>query len=145
MTTRRTLTDLMAEVSPRARDWSLPQDLGVDRVTVAAAWLASDDPPAMLLLLAALHPKRAEERCFELATQMSFFEPMRIEAHVMSRWRGGMLTNGRSPFYFLSLYQRLRNALQAFEDPERSQLGSKLAAAIRVVVPDPFTPVAPAA
>src|SRR5689334_6550507 len=35
VTTRRTLTDLMDEVSGRNRDWSSPQDLGFDRVTVA--------------------------------------------------------------------------------------------------------------
>ncbi|GMU06374.1 hypothetical protein [Corallococcus caeni] len=145
MTTPRTLTDLMEQMPGRNRDWSLPQDLGVDRVTVTAAWLASDDPPAMLLLLAALHPKREVEKCIELATGMSFFEPMRVEAHSMSRRLPGMNVNGRSPFYFIHLFQRLRVALQMTWDTERSRLEPELAAAIRVVVPDPFTLVGPAA
>lgn len=145
MTTLRTLTDLMAQVSGRNRDWSLSQDLGVDRVTVTAAWLASDDPVAMLFLLAALHPKREVEKCIELATGMSFFEPMRAEAHSMSRRLPGMNFNGRSPFYFIHLYQMLRAALRVSDDAERSQLEPQLAAAIRVVVPDPFTLVRSAA
>ncbi|WP_375758709.1 hypothetical protein [Corallococcus exercitus] len=145
MTTPRTLTDLMDEVSGRARDWSLPQDLGFDRMTGAAAWLASDDPLAMLFLLAAVHPRREEAMCIELATKMSFFEPMRDEADTMSRRRSGMNFNGRSPFYFIHLYQRLRAAWQVTEDTQRSRLGPELAAAIRVVVPDPFTLVRPAA
>ncbi|NOJ92823.1 hypothetical protein HMI51_07740 [Corallococcus coralloides] len=145
MTTRRTLTDLMAEVSGRARDWASPQDLGVDPMTVVAAWLASDDPVAMLFLLAAVHPRREVEKCIELATEMSFFEPMRDEAHTMSRRLPGMNFNGRSPFYFIHLYQRLRAALQWMEDTQRSQLEPELAAAIRVVVPDPFTLAGPAA
>ncbi|NOK14347.1 hypothetical protein [Corallococcus exercitus] len=145
MTTRRALTDLMAEVSGRAREWSSPQDLGCDRVPVTAAWLASDDPRAMMLLLAAVHPRRHEEKCIELATEMSFFETMRYEAHMMSRRRSGMNFNGRSPFYFIHLYQLLRSAWQVTEDTERSRLGPELAAAIRVVVPDPFTLVGPAA
>lgn len=145
VTTRRTLTDLMDEVSGRNRDGSSPQDLGFDRATVAAAWRASDDPLAMLLLLAALHPRREEEKCLELATELSFFEPMRVEARTMSRRRGGMHVDGRCPFYFSQLYQRLRAALRAIEDTERSRLEPELAAAIRVVVPDPFTLVGPAA
>ncbi|WP_043321305.1 hypothetical protein [Corallococcus coralloides] len=145
MTTRRTLTDLMNEVAGRAHEWSSPQDLGCDRMTVMAAWLASDDPVAMLFLLAAVHPRREVEKCVELATAMSFFEPMRYQAHLMSRRLPGMNFNGRSLFYFISLYQRLRAALQAFEDTERSRLGLELATAIRVVVPDPFTLVGPAA
>ncbi|NPD22095.1 hypothetical protein [Corallococcus exiguus] len=146
MTTRRTLTDLMNEVSGRsARDWSVPQDLGCDRMTVTAAWLASDDPVAMLFLLAAVHPRREVEKCIELATEMSFFEPMRDEAHTMSRRLPGMNFNGRSPFYFIHLYQMLHSALRWMEDTERSRLEPELAAAIRVVVPDPFTLVGPAA
>ncbi|RKG89481.1 hypothetical protein D7W82_07220 [Corallococcus sp. CA049B] len=144
MTTRRTLTDLMAEVSGRARDWASPQDLGVDPMTVVAAWLASDDPVAMLFLLAAVHPRREVEMCIKLATEMSFFEPMRDEAHTMSRRLPGMNVNGRSPFYFIHLYQRLRAASQWMEDTQRSQLEPELAAAIRVVVPDPFTLAGPA-
>ena len=146
MTTRRTLTDLMDEVSVRNRDWSSQQDLGIDRATVAAAWQESDDPRAMLLLLAALHPRRDKEKCLELATQMSFFEPMRVAAHTMSRLRdGGMVFNGQSPFYFIQLFRRLRTALQWVEDTERSRLEPRLAAAIRVVVHDPFTLAGPAA
>ncbi|MBN9686410.1 MULTISPECIES: hypothetical protein [unclassified Corallococcus] len=141
----RTLTDLMAEVAGRAHEWSTPQDLGCDRVTVAAAWLASDDPVAMLFLLAAVHPRREVEMCIKLATEMSFFEPMRDEAHTMSRRLPGMNFNGRSPFYFMALYQRLSAALQWIEDTERAQLEHKLATAIRVVVPDPFTFGGPAA
>ncbi|MBN8232676.1 hypothetical protein JYK02_34680 [Corallococcus macrosporus] len=144
MTTQRTLTDLMAEVHRRAHEWASPQDLGVERPTVTAAWLTSDDPVAMLLLLAAVHPRREEAMCIELATRMSFFEPMRYEAHLMSRRRSGMNFNGRSPFYFIALYQRMRSALQPFDDTERSQLGPKLAEAIRGVVPDPFTLASPA-
>ncbi|MCP3138364.1 hypothetical protein [Pyxidicoccus xibeiensis] len=145
MTTRRTLTDLMDEVAGRNRDWSSPQDLGSDRATVSGAWLASDDPLAMLLLLAALHPRRAEEKCLELATALSFFEPMRVTAHTMSRNRGGMYVNGSLPFYFVRLYQRLRVAFRTVEDTRRSRLEPELAAAIRVVVHDPFTLVGPAA
>jgi hypothetical protein len=113
---RRTLTDLMDEVSGRNRDGSSPQDLGFDRVTVAAAWLASDNPLAMLLLLAALHSRREEEKCLALATELSFFEPMRVEARTMSRRRGGMHVDGRCPFYFIQLYQGLRAALRVIED-----------------------------
>ncbi|RKG68535.1 hypothetical protein D7V80_12355 [Corallococcus sp. CA054B] len=145
MTAQRTLTDLMAEVAGRARDWSLPQDLGSDRMTVTAAWLASDDPLAMLFLLAAVHPRREVEMCIKLATEMSFFEPMRNEAHSMSRRLPGMNFNGRSPFYFIALYQRLHSALRWMEGTQRSRLEPELAAAIRVVVPDPFTLVGPAA
>ncbi|RKH64857.1 hypothetical protein D7X55_11285 [Corallococcus sp. AB049A] len=145
MTTRSTLTDLMHEVSSRNGDWASPRDLGVDRVTVVAAWLSSDDPAAMLLLLAALHPKRQVETCVALATRMSFFEPMRVEAHSMSRRLPGMNFNGRSPFYFIHLYQLLRSALQVTEDTERPRLKSELAAAIRAVIPEPFTLVGPAA
>lgn len=146
MTTRRTLTDLMDEVSRRNRDWSLPQDLGFDRATVAAAWRASEDPLAMLLLLAALHPRRDEEKCLELATEMSFFEPMRVQAHTMSRLSGGGVNfNGPCPFYFIRLYMRLRTALPWIEDTERSRLEPELAVAIRAVVHDPFTLVGPAA
>ncbi|MGE6761653.1 hypothetical protein ACQKGO_26820 [Corallococcus interemptor] len=144
MTTRSTLTGLMHEVSSRNGDWASPRDLGVARVTVTAAWLASDDPAAMLLLLAALHPKRQVETCIALATGMSFFEPMRVEAHSMSGRLPGMNFNGRSPFYFIHLYQLLRGALRTLDDTERSRLGFELAAAIRVVVPDPFTLVGPA-
>jgi hypothetical protein len=135
----------MDEVSGRKRDWLSPQDLGFDRATVAAAWLASDDPPAMLFLLAVLHPRRHEETCVALATEMSFFEPMRVDAHSMSRRRRGMNFNGTSPFRFIRLYQLLRGALLVSEDTQRSQLEPELAAAIRVVVPDPFTLAEPAA
>ncbi|MHA7629929.1 hypothetical protein [Corallococcus sp. M7] len=143
MTKPRTLTDLMAEVSGRAHEWSTPQDLGCDRVTVTDAWLASDDPVAMLFLLAAVHPRREVELCIKLATEMSFFEPMRDEAHTMSRRLPGMNFNGRSPFYFIALYQRLSAALRVTEDTKRSRLEPELAAAIRVVIPDPFTLVGP--
>ncbi|RKH55633.1 hypothetical protein [Corallococcus aberystwythensis] len=145
MTPPRTLTDMMAEVHSRARDWSLRQDLGFEPAAVGAAWMASDDPVAMLLLLAALHPKRDVEKCFELATAMSFFEPMRAHAHTMNGCRPGMNFNGTSLFYFIRLYTRLRSALQVFEGAERSELDSKLAAAIRAVVPDPFTLARPTA
>ncbi|MFP2963987.1 hypothetical protein ACLEPN_41330 [Myxococcus sp. 1LA] len=97
MTTRRTLRDLMEAVSGRHRNWASPQDLGFDRVMVAAAWLASDDPLAMLLLLAAVHPHR-----------------------LSAAWR-------------------------VTEDTRWSRLEPELAAAIRVVVPDPFTLVGPVA
>ncbi len=145
VTTRCTLTDLMDQVSGRNPDWSLPQDLDADPATVAAAWLAGDDPLAMLLLLAALHPRREEEKCLELATELSFFEPMRVEARRMSRLRGGMHVDGRCPFYFSQLHQRLRAALRAIEGAERSRIEPELATAIRVVVHDPFTLVGPAA
>ncbi|WP_224249067.1 hypothetical protein [Hyalangium gracile] len=144
MTTLRTLTDLMDEVHGRAREWASPQELGVDRDTVRAAWLASDDPLAMLLLLAALHPRRHEEKCIELATGMSFFRPMLLEADSMSRRRSGMNFNGASPFRFIKLWQLLRAAWRVIDDTERSRLEPQLAAAIRVVVPDPFTLVGPA-
>jgi hypothetical protein len=145
MTTRRTLTDLMAEVSGRGRDGSLPQDLGLDRATVAAAWLASDDPLAMLLLLGKLHPQREEEKCFELATELSFFEPMRVQAHRMSGLRGGGHNyNGPSLFRFMRLFGLLSTTLRWMEATERSRLEPELVAAIRVVVHDPFTLVGPA-
>ncbi|WP_224371711.1 hypothetical protein [Hyalangium versicolor] len=146
VTTQRTLTDLMAEVSGRRiPGWGSPQDLGFDRATVTAAWLASDDPLAMLLLLAALYPRREEEKCVELVTEMSFFRPMWLEADSMSRRRSGMNFNGTTPFRFIRLYHLLQRDLQVIEDSERSRLEPKLGAAIRVVVPDPFTLVGPAA
>ncbi|AKF85196.1 hypothetical protein SAMN05443572_113125 [Myxococcus fulvus] len=136
----------MAEVSSRARDWASVQELGVERETVVAAWRASDDPVAMLFLLAALHPGREKEKCLELATALSFFEPMRVLARTIERWSSGAFpTNGQSPFYFMRLYQRLRSAFPWVEDTRLAQLQPELAAAIRAVFPDPYTLVGPAA
>ncbi|MCP3065606.1 hypothetical protein LXT21_43255 [Myxococcus sp. K38C18041901] len=145
MTTPRTLTDLMAEVSSRARDWGEAQELGVERGAVVAAWLESDDPVAMLHLLVALYPKREKEKCLELATALSFFEPMRDLAHTIRRWSSGIPTNGQSPFYFMRSFQRLNNAFRWMEDTTRSDLEPKLVAAIRAAFPDPYTLVGPAA
>ena len=145
MSAGRTLTDLMAEVSSRARDWASVQELGFERETVVAAWLASDDPVAMLLLLAALHPKREVQKCLELATALSFFEPMRVLAHTIRRWSSGAVaTNGQSPFYFMRLHQRLRSAFPWVEDTRLARLQPELAAAIRAVFPDPYTLAGPA-
>ncbi|NTX01953.1 hypothetical protein [Myxococcus sp. CA040A] len=135
----------MAEVSGRARDWASAQELGFERGTVAAAWPESDDPLAMLLLLAALHPRREEERCLEVATALSFFEPMRVQAHTMRRWRSSIPTNGQSPFYVMRLYQLLRAAFPWVKDTKRSRLDPELAPGIRAVIEDPYTLVAPAA
>ncbi len=145
MVTRRTLTELMAEVSSRARDWGEVQALGVERGAVVAAWLESDDPVAMLHLLVALHPQREKEKCLELATALSFFEPMRELAHVIRRWSSGAVpTNGQSPFYFMRLFQRLSSSFRWMEETTRSELEPKLVAAIRSAFPDPYTLVGPA-
>ncbi|WP_223752061.1 hypothetical protein ACJ2CR_17285 [Myxococcus faecalis] len=146
MTPGRTLTDLMAEVSSRARDWGSVQELGVAPETVVAAWLESDDPVAMLHLLVALHPQREKEKCLELATALSFFEPMRELAHVIRRWSSGAVpTNGQSPFYFMRLFQRLNSSFRWMEETTRSDLEPKLVAAIRAAFPDPYTLDGPAA
>ncbi|MCK8500110.1 hypothetical protein [Myxococcus fulvus] len=145
MVTRRTLTELMAEVSSRARDWGEVQALGVERGAVVAAWLESDDPVAMLHLLVALHPQREKEKCLELATALSFFEPMRELAHVIRRWSSGAVpTNGQSPFYFMRLFQRLSSSFRWMEETTRSELEPKLVAANRSAFPDPYTLVGPA-
>ncbi|WP_426747641.1 hypothetical protein VZQ01_09680 [Myxococcus faecalis] len=145
MTPGRTLTDLMAEVSSRARDWGSVQELGVAPETVVAAWRASDDPVAMLHLLVALHPKRETEKCLELATALSFFEPMGDLAHTIRRWSSGIPTNGQSPFYFMRLFQRLSTSFRWMDATTRSDLEPKLVAAIRAAFPDPYTLAGPAA
>ncbi|PCC68759.1 hypothetical protein SAMN02745121_07456 [Nannocystis exedens] len=61
----------------------------------------------------------------------------------MSYRRAGMHVDSRCPFRFLHLWQRRRVAFVRSEDTERSRLEPELAAAIRVIVHDPFTLVGP--
>lgn len=118
--------------------WASPQDPGADRATVTAAWVASEDPFAMLLLLAALHPQKNEPVCDALVASMSFFAPMRDEAAKQARCRPGMNYNGPDRFRFRHLAMRIRQSLSELDAAERRSIEPKLSAAIRTVVRDPY-------
>lgn len=135
--TRDTLSRLMEDLRQRGGPWSCAQDPGADRESLTAAWLASEDPFAMLLLLAAVHPQRNEPVCDALVASMSFFAPMRQEGEKLARCRPGMSYNGPDRFRFLHLAQRIRGALSEMKRVERSAVEPQLSAAIRTVVRDP--------
>lgn len=136
--TRTTLSQLMEDVRQRGGPWSCAQDPGADRGIVTDAWLASEDPFAMLLLLAALHPQRNEPVCDALVESMSFFPPMRREGEKQALSRPGMNYNGPDRFRFLHLAQRIRHAASELKAAERSTVEPQLSAAIRAVVRDPY-------
>lgn len=131
------LSELIERVRLREGSWSSVQDLDAEPAAVVSAWMDSDDPFAMLLLFAAIHPHHDEPVCDALVASMSFFEPMRRVQRTQAHARGGMNYNGPDPFRFLYLAQRMRGALSALSPAERLALESRLAASIRAVVPNP--------
>ncbi len=137
--TQSTLSALMEDVRRRGGPWSVPQDLGVDPLDVTAAWLASADPFAMLLLLAAIHPHHNEPVCEALVASMSFFRPMKREGEKQASSRGGMNYNGPDRFRFTHLAQRIRNGVSELSAADRSRVEPQLSAAIRAMVPDPHS------
>ena len=135
----RALSELMERVRARGEPWSEPHDLRAERADVVAAWDASEDPFAMLLLLAALHPGRHERACEALVARMASFPPMRREAERQEKARPGMTYNGPDRFRFLHVAQRVRFGLSELSPEERRSTEARLADAIRVVVADPFS------
>jgi hypothetical protein len=129
------LSTIMERVRQQGRPWSSPQELGVDRTAVMAAWMASDDPFAMLLLLGAIYPDRHEPACEALVASMSFFSPMQREGEKQTLSRGTY--NGPNRFRFVHVAQRVRQGLAEVPEPERSRVALALSDAIRSVVSDP--------
>lgn len=129
---------MMEALRQRGGPWSSAQDLGADRASVTAAWRASEDPFAMLLLLAAIHPHPNEPVCLALVAAMSFFSPMRREGETQAQSLAGMNYNGPDRARFLHLAQRIRGALSETPAAERSTVAQALSAAIRAVVGDPY-------
>lgn len=108
------------------------------RKRMTAAWAVSDDPFAMLLFLAVIHPPRNVPVCDALVRGMSFYPPMRRVAALQAKARPGMNYNGTSRFTFIYLAQRARQSLQETPPEERVAVAASLASAIREVVPDPY-------
>lgn len=132
------LSELMEGVRRRGDLWSSAQDIGAEPAAVTSAWLQSNDPFAMLLLLAAIHPHHNEPVCDALVSSMCFFAPMRQEQEKQARSRPGMNYNGPDRFRFLHLAQRIRNALSGMTPAARVEIEPRLTAAIRAVVSNPF-------
>ena len=135
----RSLSVLMDDLRRRGSgSWSSVQRPDAPPAVLAAAWASSDDPVAMLLLLAALHPHRDLAVCGALVTAMSFFPPMREEAEKQARSRAGMHYDGPARFRFLHLAQRMRTTLADLTGAERSAVAAPLCDAMRKVVDDPY-------
>lgn len=109
------------------------------RERMTAAWAVSDDPFAMLLFLAVIHTPRNVPMCDALGQRMSFYPPMRRVVELQAQARPGMNYNGTSRFTFIYLAQRVRQSLRETPPHERVTVAASLAAAIREVVPDPYT------
>ena len=105
-----------------------------DPARIRAAWLASDDPTAMLLLLALVHPSRNEEVCCQLTSAMASEPSFAKLAREQEEWQTGKRFNGQSPFYFLQLARRTVHYIRG----ESADKQRRLAEVLRGVVPDPY-------
>lgn len=132
------LTTIVDALRERGGSWALPQTPPADRATVIAAWATSDDPFAMLLLLAALHPKQNVPVCDALVASMAFHPAMQAEAAKQARARPGMNYNGPDRFRFRHLAMIVRQLRSGLADADRSRVDGELSAAIRGVVADPY-------
>ena len=133
----RDSSEWMEAVRRRGDSWSREQDIGADRASVTAAWGMSNDPFAMLLLLAAIHPHHDEPVCAALVTSMAFFPPMHEEAEKQAVSHAGMNTSGPDRVRLLHLAQRIRGGLERLNAAERAPVEARLSDAMRVVVRSP--------
>lgn len=133
---------MMEAVRARGGAWSSPQDVGATPEGVRAAWAASEDPFAMLLLLAALAPAHDEARCEALVAGMAWHPALARERERQGMARPGMTYNGPDRFRFLHLAQQVRGALRGEEEPARAATARAWCRTIRAVLPDPYVVVA---
>jgi len=129
------LTELMDTLRRAGGSWDVPQVLELDAAALAAAWCASDDPVAMLFLLAALHPGHQVKACDALVACLSSWPPMAHLAEQQARARPGMNYNGPDLFRLLALAQRARGGRA--REPLTPEQARRLSDAIREVAPDP--------
>ncbi len=131
MPTRSTLTELVA-----TEDGSFPRvrELVATREQLEDAWATSDDPFAMLLLLAWFHPERdAVELVSAVTRAMAFHPPMAEELERQAASLPGMNYNGPARHAVRFLAQRVRHAPEAVRPA--------LADAVRSVVASPYNSV----
>lgn len=129
-----TWIDALRDTGVPVGDWPIREE---DSAFLSAAWVVSDDPFAMMLLLAALYPKRIEPRCEAMVAALSFWPPMTRLAEMQAVSRPGMNYNGPDNFMFVRLAQRVRGGLRELSQQERMLLSNRLAQAMRVVVSNP--------
>ncbi len=108
-----------------------------DRALLRRAWSASDDAPAMLLVLCGLQVVDEDERAEPLARALSFSGPFARLAAAQARTPPGSNYNGPALFRFTRLAQAARLALREVPEAERGALGARLCTTLRALVPDP--------
>ncbi len=106
-----------------------------NRDRARAAWVVSNDPFSMLVLLQAIHGGRDVVTCEALAESMAFAPPLAQVRELQAKRQPGMHSDGGSPHTFIYLAQRVRRYLQDTPSVDQPLLAVRLADAIRSVVP----------
>jgi hypothetical protein len=134
------LTELMAVVRARGAPWTEPQVIEADHDTLRAAWRVSNDPHAMVLLLAALYPARDQlrTRCTTLVETLSFYPPVARLAERQAGSQPGMNYNGPARSTFLALASHVAVPLAELPAADRAEFSRRLCVALREEIDDPF-------